>query len=169
MKLLHNRPGEIRKLTDEEKRIPLIEKYGFQWVVTRPFEATVQTAIGETRIVYVPLGFLCDGNSGGPDDMFGKDWWVYHDLLYATHEWLGPLDCTRQQADDLMDEFIRNEAPEALKKKCSCAGLVIELIADIDPWGLFSKAWEESGKRGALFLRPQTGEVENEVGQVIGM
>lgn len=104
--------------------------------------------LGESRwtcksgeVIVIPKGFLSDGSSGGPDIGFS---WLFHDYLYATHK-IGDRECTRKEADNIMATILKWERAPIYRK-------VFVIISRINPFWLFSKAWKESGKRGAEFL-----------------
>lgn len=144
-------PGEYRELTDEDKKrighknegresfcCGCLDR-GYKYVITAPFTARVRGGMfGASKAVTVPAGFLCDGSTGGPDR--GNSW-VFHDWLYATHEWDGGDECTRQQADELMYRVLKQEGE-------GFYAWGFKTLAGCDCLGLFGKAWESSGSKG---------------------
>ncbi len=138
MSALRISSGTIRNLTKEEiESNPEFEKWGYCWVVESEYKYE-----GDIICITVPKGFLTDGSSGGPD--YGCSW-LFHDWLYATHQFDGNVKCTRDEADEVMESVLKSER---LGGYCK----IFELISDIDIFGLFSSAWESSGHRGPQFL-----------------
>ena len=128
--------GDIRKLTPEEvKQFNTYTTY--KWVTTTP-----SICKWDDKQLVVPVGFLTDGNSGGPD--CGRSW-LFHDWLYATHQISPGKACTRQEADDLMEKVLECEGHIYYCK-------AFHNLRCWNPFYLFSKAWESSGKRGPEFL-----------------
>lgn len=125
--------GEIRRLTLNEKRHYPLYKY-----VT---EGESKYTYGDHTIV-VPKDFLTDGSSGGPD--YGRSW-LFHDYLYATHQFTSGQECTRKEADRVMERVLRHE-----NIGWYCWAFV--KVSKINPFWLFSRAWRKSGGRGAEFI-----------------
>jgi hypothetical protein len=115
----------VRELTAEEKsRRP--EFKGMKYVAVRPLSQTVAG-----RPVTVKPGFVCDGASSiGVDHLF-EEHWLVHDWLYATHKDDNGVPMTQAEADSVLSWW-RHAAV----------------------WAFGSKAWRESGQRGALFVSP---------------
>ncbi len=83
--------GELRELTDEEKEG---YKTAYNYTTTSEFKYECRD-----KEICVPIGFLTDGSSGGPD--YGSSW-LFHDYLYACHKFTTGQDCSRMEADQLM-------------------------------------------------------------------
>lgn len=58
---------------------PLREEHGLKYVCCRPYTKTLRCGVEVT----VPVGFVCDGCTGGWDK-FGEEEWLVHDWLYFT-------------------------------------------------------------------------------------
>ncbi len=129
--------GQIRELTDDEKKI----YSGYKYVTISEFYCDY-----DSHNICIPVNFLTDGSSGGPD--YGCSW-LFHDYLYATHEFTPGDTCTRTEADNLMNKILQNERLDMYR------WLFIK-VSWLNIFWLFSKAWDSSGKRGANFLI-QTG------------
>ncbi len=125
--------GQIRELTDDEKKIYPDYKY-----------VTISTFYCEygDHHVNIPINFLTDGSSGGPD--YGWSW-LFHDYLYATHEFTSGEKCTRTEADNLMNKILQNE-------RLGIYRWLFMKVSWLNIFWLFSKAWDSSGKRGPTFL-----------------
>lgn len=139
--------GKIRQLTKEEKN--KYAQYGYKYVVLSKFEAKLSIIdlkspiIQNTLQITVPAGFLSDGSSGGPD--YGSSW-IFHDYLYATHCFDDDTPCTREMADAIMT---------CILQRYDRMGIYCWLFTNLawmNIFYLFSKAWDESGKRGAQFI-----------------
>ena len=91
------------------------------------------------RYIEIPKGFLTDGSSGGPD--YGSSW-LFHDYLYATHCFTRGGRCTREQADIVMENVLQSE------RMIFYCWIFVKL-AKLNPFWLFSRAWKNSGLRGA--------------------
>ncbi len=122
--------GTLRPLTGVERII--YPKY--KYVTTSEFSYRKGG-----HYIEIPKGFLTDGSSGGPD--YGSSW-LFHDYLYATHCFTEGGRCTRKQADNVMENVIRRER---LTFYC----WIFAKLAKFDPFWLFSRAWTDSGNRGA--------------------
>lgn len=126
--------GEVRELTEEEK-----EKYKgvYKYVTLSTFQY-----IDREKKVVVPPGFLTDGSTGGPD--YGSSW-IFHDYLYATHHFEDGIECTREEADEIMVNILLNE-------RLTWYMSVVALATKYNILWKFSRAWKNSYKRGAEFL-----------------
>jgi len=129
------REGRIRCLKYEEESAS--ERY--EYVVLQPYELSLP----DGRQIVVPRGFLTDGSSGGPD--CGASW-VFHDYLYATHAFTSGEPCTREEADAVMSSVLAHEGRYGYCR-------VFVKLSWLNPFWLFSSAWEKSGTRGPEFLR----------------
>lgn len=139
--------GTLRALTREEKKQWCSE--GYCWVVETPYKYEC----GDVCIT-VPVGFLTDGSTGGPD--YGCSW-LFHDWLYATHcfdpaepsksnsSTVTPRRCTRAEADEIMRIVLENERQSLYLK-------VFNMLSEYNFGYCFSRAWTSSGKRGPQFL-----------------
>lgn len=108
-------------------------------MVEKPYEYTLSD--GSCSIT-IPVGFLTDGSSGGPDVGVA---WLFHDYLYATHMFSDGTQCTREDADSIMADILR--ADNMLNYH--------RIFVWLYTWNLcycFSRAWASSGKRGPNFL-----------------
>lgn len=126
----------IRRLTPIEKS-ELYKKTGSKYKWVTEGEAICRKDDIEIRI---PHSFLTDGSSGGPD---AGDAWLFHDWLYSTHQICGK-PCSRKEADILMIEILKFQRFFIYAK-------VVKLLFKLNPFGVFSNAWENSGKRGPQF------------------
>lgn len=135
--------GSIRQLDDVEKDLDICRKHNYTWVVEEPYEYHDES-IGVH--VTVPRGFLTDGASGAPDKGCS---WIFHDYLYATHCFDGPIYCTREDADDIMKKILEKEDLDLYRS-------VVSLFTSLNPFWIFSRAWESSGQRGPQFLEEDT-------------
>ena len=88
----------------------------------------------------MPKGFLTDGSSGGPD--WGCSW-LFHDFLYATHAAEGHW-YTREEADQLMYDILAFERHTGYK-------YLFKFALWLNPFYAFSRAWTNSGNRGAVY------------------
>ena len=126
--------GGLRKLTHEEA-----SKFttSYKYVTTSPSICRY-----ENIEVFVPVGFLTDGSSGGPD--FGRSW-LFHDWLYATHKFTSGQVCSRGDADEVMEKVLQHENLHTYRT-------IFSMLSYWDPLSLFSTAWDTSGYRGPQFL-----------------
>ena len=125
--------GEVRKLEKFER-----EKYSnYKYVCLSEFAYEYGGIY-----IYIPPGFLTDGSSGGPD--YGSSW-LFHDFLYATHKFTEGGECTREKADKIMEQILVNEG-------MSVYSWIFLKVSKLNIFGLFSKAWRESGERGSEFI-----------------
>lgn len=125
--------GQLRCLTTEEKQAHPGYKY---CTLTR-----YSYSYGPLRIE-IPPGFLTDGSSGGPD--YGCSW-LFHDYLYASHEFSSGEECTREQADAVMKQILESER---LGWYCR----VFVFVSRVNCCGLFGRAWRRSGERGPQYI-----------------
>lgn len=126
--------GAYRKLTPaERRRFP-----GMKYVVTAEFE--LKNAEQRWH-VHVPVGFLCDGSSGGPD--WGCSW-MFHDLLYCKQMFEDGRECSRRDADRLMSAVLKWERRWGYFA-------VYNVVVRAVPC-LFARAWRAAAKRGLLLL-----------------
>lgn len=137
--------GNIRELNSEEKKK---FKTKYKYVV-------LSECIYETndKKIIVPVGFLTDGSTGGPD--YGCSW-LFHDYLYATHAYTSGEICTREEADDIFIKVLRYNRMFAY-------AWTVEKLAALNPFWLFSRAWVSSGKRGAEYLNIVERDLEKEL------
>jgi len=126
--------GSYRYLTLAER----LEYPEFKYVTTS--ESKYIDGFGKT--VVVPVGFLTDGSSGGPD--YGRSWLI-HDYLYSTHQFTTGGKCTRNEADKIMEKILSHEGLKFYR-------LVFFIVVKINPCCVFSNTWNSSGDRGAMFL-----------------
>ena len=114
-------------------RLKPIEHTTYTYVVTEPYKY-----IREGKEINVEKGFLTDGSTCSLD--FGSAW-LFHDYLYATHKFSTREDCTREEADQVMQTILEREnlgyKSLILKtfKWCCC----------------FRRAWSRSGLRGPQY------------------
>ena len=128
--------GSLRKLTSEE--ISMFST-AYKYVTTSPSRCRY-----DDKEIIVPVGFLTDGCSGGPD--FGRSW-LFHDWLYATHKFSSGQLCSRKEADEVMENILNHENQDTYQA-------LFTSVSDMDPISLFSEAWESSWERGPEFLPP---------------
>ena len=88
----------VQLLSEEH---PLHEKYGLKYVCCRPYTTTLKCGVDVT----VPVGFVCDGCTGGWDKL-GETEWLVHDWLYFTEgRVMGYYDysvqVSREEADSI--------------------------------------------------------------------
>jgi Protein of unknown function (DUF1353) len=126
--------GSYRYLTLEER----LEYPEFKYVTTS--ESRYIDESGKT--VVVPVGFLTDGCSGGPD--YGRSWLI-HDYLYSTHQFTTGEECTRREADKIMEKILSHEGLMLYR-------LSFFIVINVNPCCVFSNAWNSSGDRGVIFL-----------------
>lgn len=135
---------------------------GTRWVVVSPFAFTdtdfqgrgVHSDSPDTRRradsahyhVLVPAGFLSDGASGGAPDISSA--WVFHDWLYATHRFTSGQHCSRTEADRVMWKVLRND-------RLRLYAWGFRMLARTNPLCAFSRAWNQSGKRGPKMLEDE--------------
>ena len=114
-------------------RLKPIEHPTYTYVVTEPYKY-----IWEGKEINVEKGFLTDGSTCSLD--FGSAW-LFHDYLYAMHKFSTGEDCTREEADQVMQTILEREnlgyKSLILKtfKWCCC----------------FRRAWSRSGLRGPQY------------------
>lgn len=131
--------GTLRKLSDEERDVPACAQEGYCWVVEQPYSC----ATPEGLTVTVPVGFLTDGSTGGPDVGCA---WLFHDWLYATHAYDDGSVCTQAEADALMSDILKADRMSAY-----------DAVFSFLRWAFccrcfLSRAWRASGARGPHFL-----------------
>lgn len=131
-------PGKCRRLTDDE-RGELYFATNYTWIVTETYVYD-----DNQNLIMVPTGFLADGATMAPDIKSAS--WVVHDYLYATHEFEGNPPCTREEADQVMTNILIHE-------NYNIFGWLFSMVSYINPFKLFAKAWEISGKRGPEFAQ----------------
>lgn len=128
--------GTLRELDDDER-----EKYSpYKYVTLSEYIYE-----HENKQVIVKEGFLTDGSSGGPD--YGSSW-IFHDYLYATHQFTEGGECTRHEADKVMERVLTSE-------RLGWYTWLFVKTSYLNPFWLFSKAWETSGRRGPEYLDSQ--------------
>jgi len=122
----------IRRLLNSERDI-LLKKTGnkYKWVTE-----------GEAKWknIIIPIGFLSDGSTGGPDY---SDAWLFHDYLYRTHK-IRDKNCTRQEADNIMIDILKFQ-------RHFFYAFVVKWIFKLNPLWIVSKAWNNAGKDGPQF------------------
>lgn len=115
----------------------------YRFVVTEPFLLRWRG-----RVLSVPVGFLTDGSSGGPD--YGTSW-LYHDYLYATHVFSSGEPCSRAEADQVMGDVLASD-----RMYLYCRTFIF--LSGWNPFWVFSKAWGTSAARGAEFIVAGVGD-----------
>jgi hypothetical protein len=135
--------GPVRKLTDDEqKRISeKIPDQNFRYVV---LSECVYIDTRRKHKIVIPEGFLTDGCSGPIPD-YGRSW-LFHDYLYASHCYEDNIPITRKEADNVMKVLLNYE-------HFHFAGWISCRVACLNPFYLWSKAWDSSGKRGPVYLK----------------
>jgi hypothetical protein len=93
------------------------------------------------REIKIPVNFLTDGATCAPDYTYA---WLFHDYLYATHSFLDGSECTRQEADDIMYDILRND-------RLFLYAWAFRKLSRMNIFWAFSRAWQNSGRRGACF------------------
>lgn len=131
--------GPLRRLTSDERK--RYKTSGYKYCT----ETEHRCEYGDIEIV-IPAGFLTDGSSGGPD--YGRSW-LFHDYLYSTHAYLDGTVCNRADADTLMVTILRYEGMGWYLR-------AVSILASINPFWLFSKAWRTSGSRGPEYFVEST-------------
>lgn len=132
--------GTIRTLLQEEKDS---YKTSYKYAIVHPYEYRC----GDKCII-VKEGFLTDGATGGPD--YGSSW-IFHDYLYASHCFSDDKECSRVEADQIMQDIIKKEISEGkILESVYATGFKwsVSQLSDLNPFWCFSNAWESSGKRG---------------------
>lgn len=129
--------GTIRELTDEEKLLPKCVENNYKWVVENEYRYTTN---GHT--ITVPVGFLTDGSTGGPD--VGCSW-LFHDWLYSYHKYDDNVDCTREEADRIMAKILEMENRPFYYK-------VFTFVTSNNCCWCFSRSWREGGNKGPQYL-----------------
>jgi len=132
--------GTIRTLTKEEKEN---HQTPYKWAVVHPY-----TYKCGDRSITVREGFLTDGATGGPD--FGGSW-VFHDYLYASHQFDDGEACSRVEADQVMQNVLTKEREEdavICATYAGCFRLGVSQISYWNPFWCFTRAWNSSGARG---------------------
>jgi len=135
--------GTKRKITPKE-----IKKYQtkYRWVITSNYRYE-----NNSHIVEVPKGFLSDGSTFSPD--FGSGW-IFHDYLYASHNFCDNKECGRIEADQIMIDILKNTKYDGFISTYY-AYMFSGLVYAMSYYNLFysfSDAWNSSGSRGCEFL-----------------
>jgi hypothetical protein len=143
--------GTIRPLTKSESK--QYKDQGYCWVVVDPY--TYEN--GDIKIT-VPIGFLTDGSSGGPD--YGCSW-LFHDWLYATHCY----ECSDNTTSAVMTQCSRSDADNVMSlildsERLSIYLRIFNLISYFNFFWCFSRAWHNSGLRGPQFLESELMEIK---------
>ena len=126
--------GTFRYLTlDEQEKYPR-----FKYVTTSESKYIDENG----RVITVPVGFLTDGNSGGPST--GRSWMI-HDWLYSEHKFDSGEPCSRRQADKIMQDILGHEGLCIYR-------MIFIVVCKLNPCCALSSAWESSGERGAMFM-----------------
>lgn len=146
--------GTVRNITHEEKKR---YKTAYKYAVVEPYEY-----YNGNFCIIVKEGFLTDGATGGPD--FGCSW-MFHDYLYATHEFTSGQPCTREQADEVMETIIKKEREEeSILASCYAVSFkyAVSKLSYWNPCWCFSRAWNSSGERGPEYCSIIESECEEE-------
>lgn len=130
--------GTINELETTEKLL-LNTNVAYKWVVKSSFEYKF-----EDKSISVPVGFLSDGATMAPD--CGSSW-IFHDYLYAIHKFTSGQTCTRENADKLMHQILKNE-------RLNLYSFFFDWASYFNPFYAFSSAWKSSGTRGVEFYKP---------------
>jgi|SRR6056297_532561 len=109
------------------------KRQGYVWITLGQF-----IYIEGDKVIKVPRGFLSDGATKAPD--YGSAW-VFHDYLYATHKFTSGQECTREEADQVMYNILKHE-------RLNVYAFIFKMFIRMNPFNIFTKAWENSGKRG---------------------
>lgn len=126
--------GSYRKLTkDERERYPdckyaIVSEYKLQ-------------CLCRNWMVVVPVGFVCDGSTGGPDCGVS---WIFHDWLYANQHFSNGIPCDRKAADQIMACVLRHE-----RRYLYWLGYKLALRIFR---AQFREAWEKGAERAARIL-----------------
>ena len=136
----------VRKLSDDEELVlrAFNQEFSiFKYIVIKPYSKKIKVG-GVMELVEVPIGFVCDGASGGIDALAEEEW-LLHDWLYSTHKTKNGTPLSHHsEADDVFTMMHRRFATK-----------------------LFGySAWVSSGKRGPVFLK-ESGPPDNRVLKVI--
>jgi len=122
--------GEIRCLKKKEKRQTTST---FKYVVLTEF-----TYEFEDKKIIIPRGFLTDGSTYSPDTGYS---WIFHDYLYATHQFSSGQHCDRAEADNVMKQILNSERRDTFK-------CIFTVLSSLNPFWSFSRPWKTSGKAG---------------------
>lgn len=133
--------GKYRRLTVQEKQLYPSYKY----VITQPYILFLDNS----KVLTVPRGFLTDGSSRGPD--LGTSW-IFHDKLYANHQFDDGSMCLRATADRIMRDILQLEG-YTLYSYAYLAALFIFRRR-------FRHAWRSSGRRGEEYLTEKDMKIE---------
>jgi hypothetical protein len=135
--------GPMRFLSEHEKELIQLKipDHNYKYVTTglSKFENTKNDLT-----ITIPTGFLTDGSSGPVPD-WGRAW-LFHDWLYAKHEFDNEVSCTRREADKIMANILHYD-------NFHFVHWLIFKIASWDIFKLWSRAWERSGSLGPQFLQ----------------
>ena len=134
--------GTYRYLTPEE-----LEQYPRYKYVTTSESKYIN---GNGKTVVVPVGYLTDGWTGAPDHGIS---WLIHDWLYSTHLFTSGEFCSQREADNIMVKILEYENFKLRRFMCM-------VLFKLDPFCMFSSAWDSSVVRGPMFL--EDGEDEDD-------
>lgn len=129
--------GSLRRLTVAERSDALCIRNGYKWVVTSLYHYE-----NKNCKITVPIGFLTDGATGGPDAGIA---WLFHDYLYANHRFDDGSECTRADADNIMVALLWVDNMRRYSR-------VVRWLTRANFCWQFSRAWERSGRRGVNFI-----------------
>lgn len=138
--------GETRSLTPQEQTFLSNKGYYFTKVITTEYACNFGYLEGndiKIKHIKVPAGFLFDGSTMSPD--LGSSY-VFHDYLYATHEFFTGQECTREEADGIMIDIMKREGHYLLAP-------LAKFVFWWNPFGKVDDAWNTSGERGPVFYQ----------------
>ena len=136
-------PGKLQKLTsDASYKYVVVSQFTFTDTdcENRGSSSDAPTTRGRRGSAHfhvrVPVGFLTDGTP-----------WLFHDWLYAKHEFTSGQPCTRAMADKVVEKVLRHD-------RLNFYAWGFTKLAKLNPFRGFSRSWKKSGTRGPEFLSP---------------
>jgi hypothetical protein len=108
-----------------------MKKQGADYIVEEPYCVSLICG-GAKKKVTVPVGYSSNGSNCSPDIGFG---WLFHDWLYYRHCFDDGSECTKIQADNVLEKvsiFIGD----------SVYGKIAGTVLKLDPFGLATDAWK---------------------------
>ena len=135
--------GDIRYLTKEEMSKYKNLGYVFTLVTTSEYFWSRTLFIDGVEVkqsITVPKGFLSDGSTFSPDISSA---YIFHDYLYASHQFDNRIDCTREEADQIMIDILE-------LGKYKIIPFLARIMFWLNPFYGVSNAWESSGNRGVI-------------------
>ncbi len=125
--------GLLKKLDDKE----LLLYPDYKYVTLSEFSYT----FGDYNIV-IPKGFLTNGATFAPDYTSA---FIFHDYLYGSHSFTSGQQCTREEADFVMEQILKNE-------RIGWYVSLFKFATKINIFYLFTYAWEKGKIRGVPII-----------------